>query len=202
MKKAVLFDFDGVLVNTSLIWYEIHKENNPNLDFLSFQKMSNGNFIDESKKAEKSGFVLSPNNNEKYQNILSKTDIEKSIIEVIKNISNKYKLFIVSSGSESIIKEYLNQQNALLFFSGIFGHETHTSKEEKIKNISKNYQIELENTVMITDTAGDIYEAKKAGVKTIGVLWGVHDLEMLSESGTDKIVDIPSDLQNVIEELL
>ena len=42
--KAILFDFDGVLVNTLPMCFEINREKNPNFTFEQYQDMSDGNF--------------------------------------------------------------------------------------------------------------------------------------------------------------
>lgn len=62
--------------------------------------------------------------------------------------------------------------------------------------------VEPHDAVMITDTSGDVLEAKPTGVKTIGVLWGLHDEEMLRIVNPEKIVKTPSELEMAIEELL
>jgi len=41
--------------------------------------------------------------------------------------------------------------------------------------ILDKYRINPHETLIITDTAGDIKEANDVGVRSIGVIWGVHD---------------------------
>ena len=52
-KKLVMFDFDGVLVNTLDIRYRLHKDVNENLTFERFNSFSEGNFHEEMAKAVK-----------------------------------------------------------------------------------------------------------------------------------------------------
>jgi phosphoglycolate phosphatase len=52
---------------------------------------------------------------------------------------------------------------------------------------------------MITDTSGDILEARMAGVDSIGVSWGFHSTEMLSYAEPAAIVSSPHDLPKAVE---
>ena len=201
--KAILFDFDGVLVNTTGIWFEINKVHNPNLDLETYKEMSAGNYHVRAEQARESGsFVFHPEGEQKYEEQLTQQKVEEDLKNVISSLKSDHKLFIVSSGSEKIIGKYLREQNIFDDFTEVLGHEFHHSKEEKIKHILKTHQIEPHLAVMITDTSGDIQEAKLAKVKSIGVLWGLHDNDMLALVQPDRIVTFPSELNQAIQELL
>ncbi len=53
--RLVIFDFDGVLVNTSKLSYQIHTLKNPNFTWEHFQEYSTGNFHEGYEKAVKEG---------------------------------------------------------------------------------------------------------------------------------------------------
>lgn len=78
----------------------------------------------------------------------------------------------------------------------------HGSKIIKINSILKKYNIEPNDTVFITDTLGDIKEAKECGVKSIAVTWGLHDRETLEKGNPVAIIDDPRELLRVIEKVL
>lgn len=46
------------------------------------------------------------------------------------------------------------------------------TKEEMIKDIVSRYRLDKSKTVMIGDAVSDVFAGKKAGVTSIGVLWG------------------------------
>ena len=50
----------------------------------------------------------------------------------------------------------------------------------------------------VGDTAGDMREARLAGVTPLGVAWGWHDPEALEEAGADCIADSPADLLAIV----
>ena len=55
MKKLVIFDFDGVLVNTIEFCFSGHKKSNPDLTFEKFQSFCDGNWHDGLCKAVEDG---------------------------------------------------------------------------------------------------------------------------------------------------
>lgn len=65
-------------------------------------------------------------------------------------------------------------------------------------------QVGAENheTVMIGDTSHDMEMARNAGVKAIGVTWGYHSAETLTESGADVIINDYAELIGTIDRLL
>ena len=56
-----------------------------------------------------------------------------------------------------------------------------------------------ERTFMIGDTTFDIMLAKNAGCRGIGVTWGYHDADELTESGAERLIDRVEDLLDIID---
>ena len=63
------------------------------------------------------------------------------------------------------------------------------------------YKITSEDAVFITDTVGDIVEARECGVRSIAVSWGFHEIETLEKARPAKIVSTPADLLRAIKEI-
>ncbi len=61
----------------------------------------------------------------------------------------------------------------------------------------ESYEIGADRTYYIGDTAGDVREAKQAGVKAVAVTWGWHSRETLEAAGPDFIVQEPEDLLKI-----
>ena len=58
------------------------------------------------------------------------------------------------------------------------------------------------DTIMIGDTTYDITMGRNAGVKSVGVAWGYHDVSQLESAGADHIVDRFDALEAAIDRLL
>jgi phosphoglycolate phosphatase len=48
--------------------------------------------------------------------------------------------------------------------------------------------------VLITDTVGDIAEAKASGTRAIGVAWGMHSSAALLQAGAERVVNWPQEI--------
>ena len=57
---------------------------------------------------------------------------------------------------------------------------------------------ERENTIFVGDADTDILTAKNAGLKSIGVLWGFRDREIIEEKGAEYIVETVNDLEKLL----
>lgn len=122
--------------------------------------------------------------------------------DVLKNLYQKYILAIVSSTSNNTIKKILEREGILSYFKDILGFENYTSKVVKNKMLLEKYKITSQDAVFITDTVGDIIEARDSGIKSIAVTWGFHEEERLQKANPEKIVNNPEDLLKAIQELL
>lgn len=202
-KKLVIFDFDGVLVNTLNFSYKIHQDKNKDLTWESYQNFANGNFHDGFEKAVKDGKIIPTDNfyeiYEKDLNILNIVDILRLTIN---HLSDLYILVIISSTPSYLIKDYLNKQDLISKFIDILGSDINRSKSFKIKSILKKYNISNKDTVFITDTLGDIKEANECGVSSIGVTWGLHGKEILEKGKPIVIIHDPIKLFEAVQSVL
>ena len=71
----------------------------------------------------------------------------------------------------------------------------HQTKDEMILDILSRYNLKKEETVMIGDAASDVIAAKKAGVKSVGVLWGYGSDKSELISHSDLVVKNVKELE-------
>ena len=62
--------------------------------------------------------------------------------------------------------------------------------------------VDAEHAVMIGDTEYDMAMGRAAGVRTIGVSWGYHELDRVHRGGADAIAEAPGELMGLVEELI
>ena len=58
----------------------------------------------------------------------------------------------------------------------------------------KKYKVKPNGTLIVTDSTGDIKEAKEVGIKSLGVSWGVHNEVALKAENPHFIATKPSDI--------
>ena len=66
----------------------------------------------------------------------------------------------------------------------------------------KEFNIKPKETLLITDSVGDVKEAHEVKMKAIGVLWGLHERERLERNGVDFVAETPKDILTGIKKIL
>ena len=192
--KAIIFDFDGVLGDTFELNYSTFKYFFPEITIKEFQDIHNGNIFNNK---------YLDINLEEYAKIANSKLNEKHLFpfvkELLEKLSNRFNLFIVSSGTDEKIVKILNFDNCEKYFEKIMGHKVHKCKEEKIKMIFNEYGIKNEDCFFVTDTLGDLKYGQKLKIKTIAVDWGYHDMEILEKGNPFRIVSNFVELLEVID---
>jgi HAD superfamily hydrolase (TIGR01509 family) len=203
MKNTIIiFDFDGVIVSSCRLSLEIDKEQYDGMTFSELQSWEEGN-IYSKKLREEMDDVCEMYYFEQYHKRVVELIPVEGIEEVIKELSQwGYKLIIVSSSNEESIENYLKTHNLDKYFVEIMGKNTHRSKVEKFKMIFKKYKIKPQETLIITDSVGDVKEAHEVKMKAIGVIWGIHEKERLEKNGVDFIAERPSEILVGIKKIL
>ncbi len=196
-KKIILFDFDGVLANTLEPAYMIHKIINPHFSWEQFEKLSDGNFHEEYEKL--SGHIHPENYLEDYSKELTGLTLEEKLAKLVNHLSQAYVLYVVSSTKSSYIEGFLRKEGVFEHFVGILGADVHTSKVHKIKSILEKNRTDSSSCIYITDTIGDIKEARACDVQSIGVTWGLNKKEKLEKENPFAVVNTPEELAIAIE---
>lgn len=201
-KKLVVFDFDGVFVDSLEMWFQINLINNPDLTREQYSLMSCGNFF-ESFQSDKPivNFKPHPEYHQHYAQGLSKLPLIDNFVELVTKLVNQHHLVVVSSGSENVIKDFLTERNLVHLFDDVLGYETNKNKTIKLNHLLDRYSLSPNHAVYITDTLGDVLEAHKADIKSIGVLWGLHDREILGRGNPEHIVESPAELLEKVYEV-
>jgi len=200
-KKLVMFDFDGVLVDTLFINHKIYEEVNEELSLDEFKSFYHGNKF-KAKRFDGSDRCEHPNRCEKYDFHTRELKVPEIFKDIVKELSLKYILSIISSTHSSSIEKIIKRDGLGGYFSDILGVEVDKSKVKKIKMLLDKYGVDKDNSVYITDTLGDICEAGECSVPSVGVLWGYHDKETLKKGNPAQIIDDPKDLIGAIDNVL
>lgn len=194
----IMFDFDGVLIDTLGLCYGINVLNDPELSVEEYKGFFDGNIYDPHQK-DGSPRTRHENFREHYDAGVREIMIPPSLLELTRNLSKQYRLAIVSGTYTKAICEVLERENLLDCFSDILGADVHTSKVVRIKMLLEKYEVLPYETIFLTDTVGDIREAKECGVVSIGVSWGFHEKERLLKTEPFSVVDTVPELSSEIE---
>ena len=197
-----MFDFDGVIVNSCQLGFEINREVIKDIQYSEIQDWGEGNIYNRKLREgidDSYEFYYFEQYSQRVTDLIPVEGMET----VFKELDLKEnKLIIVSSSDEDSIKTFLEKHNLDKYFTEIMGRKTNPSKVEKFKMVFDKYKIEPDETLIITDSVGDVKEAHEAKMKAIGVVWGLHEKERLEKNGSDFVADTPNDILKGIENLL
>ncbi|MFH1564646.1 MAG: HAD-IA family hydrolase [bacterium] len=162
--KTIIFDFDGVLVDTYQIVYGINKQSDPQISEEEFRAMFDVNFYNSKRPREPKFSIDFYKEFLKYEeNIV----IHEQNRLTLKNLSKENTLSINSSNINDIVGRVLNNNKALNFFSKLYGVDIHKSKVEKFKMIFSDFKTTPDKCLFVSDTVGDILEAREVGIKSL-----------------------------------
>lgn len=195
-KKHIFFDFDGVIVDTLDMCARIIAQGNPYPDIAHhIRQVSEGNVIEELHKLHAQGaFAWDPEFHTKYGNELQLLSPVFGMADVLRDLNKDHDLSIISSSHSDPILSFLTKHNLHTHFDFIGGVDVHHRKSEKMSGELKNRGLDVEQSVFITDTLGDILEAHELGIPTIAVSWGYHSLETLQKGNPHAIARAPSEI--------
>ena len=195
--KAIIFDFDGVIHDTFDFHLEkIREFTGFNLTPQIYRDMHNGNFFRSVPKE------LVDVNWEDYRDYVydlqSSLIIKNEIKYVLHKLGDEFSLFIVTSGGKKNIFDYLQNNGVVDKFTEVLGMEICNSKVRKFELIFEKYKFNSDECLFVTDTLGDIIEANKVGIKTIGVDFGFHDEKTLVKGEPELIISHFDELFNYL----
>ena len=194
--QILLFDFDGVIVDTFGVSYRSMRTVVPNPpDEDGYRSWFNGNVYD-NEDVRLDGIRVDENDPffKIYTPLLMEQEPVSGMVEVIKELHSDHRMVVISSTISSPIKDYLDKHNLSRHFDKIYGGDVHKSKVAKIKMVFTEFKVESDGCIFVTDTLGDMREAAKMGIKSIGVTWGFQKLESLQKGNPIAIANSPNEL--------
>jgi phosphoglycolate phosphatase len=203
--KAVIFDFDGVIIDSYESNYQCHKKKFEGIGYEEHKSFFEGNVHEIREGLVKSGKIKNNPSLDIHtllrEHLLNKQVIDAKVRKVLIKLKEKYPLFIISSFRGEYIEEFLEKHNASDIFKEILGSEHHKKKDIKFNLLFDKYNLSKDNCVFITDTLGDILEANKVKIKTIAVDFGFHEKERLEKGNPYKIISCFEDIVKVVDEM-
>jgi phosphoglycolate phosphatase len=193
MRKFILFDFDGVILDSYQTALTTQQIVCPDLDEEGYRRFFEGNIFERLN----TGTIHSERcrHDDFWDHYIPKVKREGRLIsgmdDAVRALAEEHALIIVSSGQTPFIEDFLVEHGLDVCFDRVMGNDVHESKEEKIRMVFKEYGADAADCVFVTDTLGDIREAAKMGVGTIGVTWGYHEAERLEQGNPFRLVETP-----------
>ena len=216
MLEAIIFDMDGVLVDSEKLYRKIFKSVTEELGGVFKDELFRSMMgIPESKGLpvfHKRAGIKAPVHvfiekfNEMKSKVFQSLELNAGIHQILEFSKNKgYKLAIATSTSRSDTVSRLESLGILGYFDVIVcGDEVENPKPSPDIYLKALRELSTEpsEVVVFEDSKNGILSARNAGVKRIfGILHEWNDEKELLEAGALKVFKLPEDLNNILKEL-
>ena len=213
MKKAVIFDLDGTLLNTlddlaDSTNYALSKFGYPTRTIEEVRQfVGNGvaklieRAIPEGKNNSNFEKCLSVFKENYAQNMYNKTAPYNGIIEMLSNLKSKgIKIAVVSNKFDLAVKELCKK-----YFEEFIDFAAGENEAQGIKkkpapdtviSVLNEFNFAPEDAVYVGDSDVDIMTAKNSKMPCISVTWGFRDKKFLLENGATILINAPSEIYN------
>jgi len=205
-KPLVIFDFDGVLVDTAEF---LKKEFFAGLSALGYR------FLRSPKEAEKLfqeniadaliAHGVTPEHLcavwERVQQAERRADIQLApgIEAMLEELHPLCTMAVVSVNGVELIREILGRCGVLRCFTSISGGDEDVAKVRRIAECVQAAGVSSDRAIAIGDTVGDIGEAREAGVTAVAAVWGLHSEKRLAQASPDCIVHTPAEIVDLVK---
>jgi phosphoglycolate phosphatase len=218
--RAILFDLDGTLVDTRTASWQLFAETNRAFTLgidtqEAFFKAFEGNFFDSlarlvpdpkraaDAKAHFMGLLRTRYN----------PAVIPGMVDVVRALAPQCTLAVLSTNGIEAIRRVLVGAGIATCFSHVFSgdveprkaasmrrfladqrYATHRQCSPAYQDGAEALQLQAQEVVLVTDTVGDVAEAREAGVRAIGVSWGMHTEKQLLDAGAERVALWPQEL--------
>jgi phosphoglycolate phosphatase len=221
MPRTILFDLDGTLVDTRAASWALFSETNAHFGLgidtqNDFFKAFEHNFFDSLAQLPLDPARVDGARQHFMQALRERYNppFIPGMADVVRALAPFCTLAVVSSNDIGAIRRILKASELANCFSHVFSGDVEPRKSVSIRHFLKqhgytgsrlcspDYQGTEQNrpapaaneVVLVTDTVGDIAEAMEAGVRTIGVTWGMHTEQQLLDAGAERVAIWPQEL--------
>jgi len=207
--KLVIFDFDGVIIDSIEVMFKNMQKLFPGLTWEEFQEGTKSPIKERDEYFAERHKPISKSRAEKVQKIYAKEKLASALIHkgmkmTIKDLNKKYFLAINTNAREANLVPILKECGVYKYFDLIESGGTAQSKVDKSESIMSELGVSPYDSVFITDTTGDVLDAEEAGMSAIGVTWGVHKREDFEGGevgdGIVAVVESSDELYNAISD--
>lgn len=112
-----------------------------------------------------------------------------------------YLLAVLSNKPHAFTEQIVSMTFPGIHFSKVVGQRDgipHKPEPTGALEIAETLGLSPESCTLIGDSTIDIQTARNAGMRSIAVTWGFHDLEPLLAAGADSVADTPEALLAIL----
>ncbi len=218
--RAVLFDLDGTLVQTRVASWDVFRPISERFglgvtDPEEYFDLFRGNLFasiralcrDEAHAAEVKAAFLERLRKEYTPPMVP------GMADVVRRLAADCTLAVMSSNAMQVLRRVLVANELAFCFAHVFGGDVMPDKRAAIRafladtgsgfgrrcaadydETGRRVHPDPSTTVLVTDTAGDVRDALEAGIRVVGVAWGMHAVNELAAAGAEFVALWPQEV--------
>jgi phosphoglycolate phosphatase len=205
-KKQLIFDFDGTIVDSLTIVFDVMNELSSKFNFKRVSKadlpilksMSAKDILAYlGVKTWQVPLLMMTVRRQLKKNMLNMS-VQEGLLPIFAKIPDCFaSCGILSSNSQKNIQTFLESKE-IGCFNYVQTEKFRLSKYHALNKLITKRNFKITDTCYVADEVRDIEAAKKAGITTIAVSWGYNSKEILSKAQPDFLVESASQLENAL----
>ena len=136
---------------------------------------------------------------EEIKNRYHQIPLFPAVRSLIKEIMPRHTVGILSINSEAIIRNTLDNEGLHVDF--LFPDVSFSEKAGVLSEIIRQNSRPTPEFIYVCDECRDIEASKKAGIQVVAVTWGFDPKEILEQNHPDYLIDNPSELLTLLNQL-
>lgn len=197
--KAVIFDFDGTLVRSHQVVFDVMIEltrgrgDPPTPDDL--RKLSTHDTLRRLRVPtwQVPWFVWRARR--RLRNRMDDVEFESGILDVVASLRARgVKIALVSSNSLENVTKLLDRHGARLLFDVIVGGSSLLGKHRGLARAARKLNLRVDHVISVGDETRDLDAAARVGMPALAVGWGFHEASRLARHAAAPVVATPAAL--------
>lgn len=194
MKKTIIFDLDGTLVDVQPVFLRIVNQLSAEFHYATLmpeelpalKDLPLRNFIFNRLGWR---FFLFPKiikrGREEYHQLVPEVELFPGIVEIFSALRDRgYRIGIVSSSKEETVRALLQKFGLSVDF---IAHSNLFGKARVLKKTLRERSLTAAETIYVGDEVRDVEACRKAGIRIIAVTWGLNSKEALERAGAQTV---------------
>lgn len=198
----LIFDFDGTICDSLGATIKIANKflqdfGEPQTTAEEVRNVGVKEIIKQSKilKTQIAKYMLK--SRKEFSKIVLSLHVIPNIPKVVKILSKKHTLGILTSNSKKTVEKFLINEKLDRYFHFVYSEVDVFGKHNKLRKIIKKCSLDPTETFYIGDETRDIEAAKKAGIKSVAATWGYESEEVLRKANSNVIINNPKELLKI-----
>ena len=204
-KKIIVFDFDGVLFDSTEVTMDFSRENFPGITDDEIRDLHLGNIYKTTESFNKPKVVETEEEKlkrwDRYTQRKFAVTMYPGIKELVQKLSQDAILTINTSAWNNTTLPLLEKSGIKESFSLVVTSDMSMDKVEKFRIIGNHFNTDPKEFVFITDSLGDVVAAQELGIPTIAVLWGMHTKKYFKEEPHPNIIGFAETVEELEKHL-